>query len=245
MFLAYISPSFIGHFVRSGIDFFYPMHEQYKYKLLAMYDQYGHNLSMLIDLHVHSTHSACSNLSPGDIISKARSRGLDGVCITDHDSTAVLSQISEGFQPDGLLILVGMEYTTPQGDFLIFGNVEGIPVRLDAPALLASVQQLGGAAIAAHPYRGWRPTDITIFEKSLCALVEVKNGRNNPFEDGLAATLALNYGLISVAGSDAHSLAELGAYPTRFTVPIANRDDLVRALNQGCCEPASISAQVA
>ncbi len=200
---------------------------------------------MLIDLHVHSTQSECSILSPGDIISTARSRGLDGVCITDHESTAVLSQISEGFQPNGLLVLVGMEYTTPQGDFLIFGNIEDVSTGLDASELLASVQQLGGAAIAAHPCRGWRPTEMAIFEQSLCSLVEVKNGRNNPLENDLAMALARKHGLTSIAGSDAHTLAELGVCPTRFTVPIANRDDLVRALNQGCCEPASISLQVA
>lgn len=205
----------------------------------------GHAISMLIDLHVHSTQSSCSSLSPEDILSTARSRGLDAVCITDHDSTDVLSQITEGFQPDGLLVLVGMEYATPQGDFLIFGNVEALAKGLDAPALLASVHQLGGAAIAAHPCRKWRPVDTVVFEQSLCSLVEVENGRNNPVEDDLAATLALNHGLIPVAGSDAHSLAELGTCPTRFTVPITNRADLVRALNQGCCEPASVSAKVA
>ena len=197
-----------------------------------------HGVNMLIDLHVHSTHSACSSLTPMDIISKARSKGLDGVCITDHDTTEIAAHISEGFQPDGLLVLVGMEYATPQGDFLVFGHIESIPQELEARELLAMVKELGGAAVGAHPYRGWRPTDTSIFEESLCSLVEVENGRNNRVEDELAATLAHKLGLISVSGSDAHSVSELGACPTRFTIPIKNRDDLVRALNQGCCEPA-------
>ena len=86
---------------------------------------------MLIDIHVHSTVSMCSSLSPADIIENGRACGLDGVCITDHDSTAVLSQIEEGFQSNGLLVLVGMEYTTPQGDFLVFGKETlGLPEEL-------------------------------------------------------------------------------------------------------------------
>lgn len=194
---------------------------------------------MLIDLHVHSTQSTCSNLSAADILSKARSKGLDGVCITDHDSTAVLSQISEGFQPDGLLVLVGMEYATAQGDFLIYGDVEDVPPGLNASELLATIHQRGGAVVAAHPYRDWRPTDGLVFEQSLCALVEVENGRNKPHEDDQAVVLANTHGLTAVAGSDAHSLAELGTCPTRFTVPIASREDLVKALNQGFCEPAN------
>lgn len=204
-----------------------------------------HNNGMLIDLHVHTTISSCSSLSVEEILSQARFRGLDGVCITDHDSTGVLSQISEGFQSDGLLVLVGMEYTTPQGDFLVFGNIENLPVGRDAQWLLPEVARLGGAAVAAHPFRGWRPTDTQLFEQSRCPLVEVVNGRNTQFENDKASFLAQKHDLTCVAGSDAHTLAELGTFPTRFTAPVANREDLVCALNHGQCRPASTALMVA
>lgn len=194
---------------------------------------------MLIDLHVHSTISGCSSLPLEDILSTARSRGLDGVCITDHDSTDVLAQIEEGFQSDGLLVLVGMEYGTPQGDFLVFGHVEVLPKGMQASELLPAVKQLGGAAIAAHPFRGWRPTDTSLFETEWCSAIEIENGRNTEFENDLAAGLARKHMLPGVAGSDAHNLTELGRYPTRFSVPIQGREDLVHALNMGQCEPAS------
>jgi len=196
---------------------------------------------MLIDLHVHSTMSQCSTLSPDDIISKARTSGLDGVCITDHDTTAVLSQIVEGFQSDGLLVIVGMEYSTTQGDFLVFGDLKNLSKGLRAAELLAAVKQRGGAIVAAHPFRGWRPTDVAILESSTCSAIEVENGRNSDFENLLASGLAAKFNIPGVAGSDAHNLAELGRFPTRFTVPIRDRDDLVHALNTGQCEPASVS----
>ena len=42
---------------------------------------------MLVDLHLHEkTCSTDSFLSLEEIVSEARRRGLDGVCITDHDS---------------------------------------------------------------------------------------------------------------------------------------------------------------
>lgn len=200
---------------------------------------------MLIDLHVHTTVSSCSSLSAEDILTQARFRGLDGVCITDHDSTGVLSQISEGFQSDGLLVLVGMEYGTPQGDFLVFGQIDNLPEGLDAPRLLSEVSKLGGATIAAHPFRGWRPTDTRIFEHANRPLIEVDNGRNTQFENDKASVLAQKLGLTCVAGSDAHTLAELGTFPTRFTVPIASRDELVYALNHGLCRPATSGLMVA
>lgn len=177
-------------------------------------------------------------LRPQEILSFGRAHGLDGVCITDHDSTKVLSQITEGFQSDGLLVLVGMEYTTPQGDFLIYGNASSLPAGLDYPELLSVVEAGGGAIVAAHPFRGWRPSDTGMIEKYPCAAIEVENGRNTELENHLASGFARKSDLPFVAGSDAHSLEELGRFPTRFTEPVNNMDDLVRALKGGKCEPA-------
>ena len=42
---------------------------------------------MLIDLHCHTkVHSACSALTPEALVRAARARGVDGVCITEHDA---------------------------------------------------------------------------------------------------------------------------------------------------------------
>jgi len=191
---------------------------------------------MIIDLHVHSTVSPCSSLSVRDILGNARSLGLDGVCITDHDSTSVLAQIREGFQPDGLLVLAGMEYTTPQGDFLVFGPVERLRSGLSGAQLLGEVNRLGGAVVAAHPFRGWRPSDVAVLEHGPC-LIEVENGRNTDAENNLAADLADRLGAHAVSGSDAHTLAELGRRPTLFDAPVRCRTDLVRALRRGLCLP--------
>lgn len=196
----------------------------------------GQNRGMLIDLHVHSTVSSCSSLSVCEILGNARSLGLDGVCITDHDSTSVLAQIREGFQPDGLLVLAGMEYATPQGDFLVFGPVEHLSPGLDGARLLQTVDRLGGAVVAAHPFRGWRPSDVAVLERGPC-LIEVENGRNTDAENALAADLADRLGFHAVSGSDAHTLGELGRLPTRFDAPVRCRADLVRALRRGLCQP--------
>ncbi|MEF2230451.1 MAG: PHP domain-containing protein [Pseudodesulfovibrio sp.] len=190
---------------------------------------------MLIDLHVHSAVSPCSSLSVGEILGSARSLGLDGVCITDHGTVGVLAQIREGFQPDGLLVLVGMEYSTPQGDFLVFGPVEDLGPGMDGKRLIRTVLGAGGAVVAAHPYRAWRPVDVTVLD-ARCA-VEVENGRNTDAENRCAAELAARLNAVAVSGSDAHILGELGRLPTRFTVPVRSRADLVQALRCGACAP--------
>jgi len=192
---------------------------------------------MLIDIHVHSDNSPCSVMPIEAIVARAKAFGLDGVCITDHDTTAVLAQIEEGFQSDGLLVLVGMEYSTPQGDFLAYGQVESLVPGMDAPDLFEAVADMGGAVIAAHPFRGWRPADVSVLNNIALSAIEVVNGRNTNVEDELAADLARKLRKSITSGSDAHSLDELGRFPTRFNAPIASRADLVNAIRNGQCAP--------
>lgn len=173
-----------------------------------------------------------------DILARARRLGLDGVCITDHGSTDVLSQIREGFQPDGLLVLVGMEYTTPQGDYLVYGPAEDLLPGMDAVSLIEAVDKRGGAVVAAHPFRGWRPSEPSVLAHPKLTAIEVVNGRNTDAEDEEAEAVAKRHGAVRVAGSDAHSLDELARFPTDFSVDIRSRDDLVRALRSGACRPA-------
>jgi hypothetical protein len=176
-----------------------------------------------------------------EILANAASRGLDGVCITDHDTMDAGLAIKEGFH-DGLLVIIGMEYATPQGDFLLFGPLEDLSPGLAARDMLGLVREAGGVAVAAHPCRLLRPADEVLAAKGLVDCLEVVNGRNRPREDRCAQDWATRYGLTPVSGSDAHCLAELGCAPTRFLDPVASRADLVAVLKNGRCAPASLTA---
>jgi predicted metal-dependent phosphoesterase TrpH len=63
---------------------------------------------MYFDMHVHSSISPCSQLDLDEILRHARSIGLDGVCITDHDTMEARYLLNEGIQKDGLCVIVGM-----------------------------------------------------------------------------------------------------------------------------------------
>ena len=78
---------------------------------------------MKFDIHVHTTLSPCSHLTVDDILSRAKDKGLDGVCITDHDTMAIRHHLSEGIQDNGLCLIFGMEYSSPDGDFLAFHRI--------------------------------------------------------------------------------------------------------------------------
>ena len=192
---------------------------------------------MLIDLHIHTTLSDCSTLRLEQIFQGASQRGLDGVCLTDHHSMAAARQIREGVQADGLLVIIGMEYSTPQGDFLLFGPFEALPHGLPASDLLSLVHHFKGVAIAAHPCRQTRPLDETLLRQGLCDLVEGDNGRNSAAENRQGAELASRYPLVLTAGSDAHREDEIGRFATCFSSPVRNRQELISALQKGHCSP--------
>ncbi len=192
---------------------------------------------MLIDIHVHTKASACSNLSIENIISHSAELGLDGVCITDHHCVDTLNHVRPGIQANGLRLFIGQEYHTDQGDFLIFGPQEALPKELAAQQLLERVADAGGAAVAAHPFRETRPTAESVIRNRWCHIVERVNGRNHVHENHATIQWLNRYPLVECAGSDAHRLEELGRICTRFHLPVSTMDDLIYGLNNGHCDP--------
>ena len=188
---------------------------------------------MILDMHIHSRFSPCSIIRLGQLSSRIREVKIDGVCITDHDTTAAGSLIKGLFDASGLLVIVGLEYSTTQGDFLIFGSVEDIPRGMNAPLLLNWVKKEGGVVIPAHPFRKSRPADPTILH--YFDIIEVLNGRNRSHENNLCKEWIEKSGNSKrvIGGSDAHTLDEIGRIVTIFDKDIHSSEDLVRELRDG------------
>ncbi len=66
------------------------------------------------DLHIHTTLSPCGDIemTPLNIISKAKERDLAIIGITDHNSTLQSRYIWETGQREGVMVLCGAEITT-------------------------------------------------------------------------------------------------------------------------------------
>ena len=188
---------------------------------------------MRIDMHVHTRFSPCSIIRVRQLLKKIQEARIDGVCITDHDTTASHSLLQGISHTSGLSIIVGLEYTTIQGDFLIFGPVEHIPHGMDAKTLLTWVKEEHGVAISAHPFRSSRPADPRILH--FCDVIEVLNGRNQTHENELCMNWIISNGNSKkcIGGSDAHTLDEIGRIVTVFDKDIYSSDDLIRELRDG------------
>lgn len=167
--------------------------------------------------------------------------GLNGICITDHHTMDIRHQIPEGLQPSGIIVIIGMEYETSDGDFLIFGPYEGLAPGMDARQLLVHVKKTGGAAIAAHPFRADRRVSEHIIHDGLCRTVEAINGRNSDIENLKVRKWHDSHQITTTGGSDAHTAFEIGKIVTRFFYPIYTRQDFIQAINAGSCQPEYMS----
>ena len=71
---------------------------------------------MRFDLHIHSCLSPCASLemSPAEIVRKAKAAGMDGIAITDHQSARNAPAIAECARREGLSCLYGLEVCTSE-----------------------------------------------------------------------------------------------------------------------------------
>ncbi len=206
-------------------------------------------LLLIIDIHTHTyPTSDDSTLTPEELIGKAKRIGLDGVCITDHDRFWTPSDIDALARKHDFLVLPGCEVTTEEGHILVYGLREYIFGMHKASFVKELVDDAGGAMVVAHPYRRFyrkqAHTSDDAYEEMLIRAcdnrafdmtdaVEIRNGRGSMEENLFAEDIAERFGLSGTGASDAHSLAELGTYATRFYQPIRCLDDLIDALKSG------------
>lgn len=193
-----------------------------------------------IDLHTHTWASPDSTTDPRDLIARARDLGLNRVAITDHN-TIEAALAAHAVAPD--LIIVGQEIDTAVGGELIAYFVqEQIPAHLSPAEAVRRLRAQGAVISISHPLDDWRGSAMG--EANTLAIIdqvdalEVFNARCLRAEfNRRAAALAARYNKLTTAGSDAHTVRELGAgyltLPVFRATPEAFRVSLARAVPGG------------
>jgi len=136
-------------------------------------------------------------------------------------------------------VIVAEEILTPHGEIMGMFLKEGIPSGISVEETISRIRAQGGLVNIPHPFSTFRPSalDSEILEELVTQgqidLVEVFNARSLLRRSSAEAKIfAQKYGIPGGAGSDAHSLSEIGnAY---VEMPEFNgRDDFLNALTQG------------
>ena len=185
------------------------------------------------DLHIHTVYSSDSLVQPKSLVDMLVAHSFVKVAaVTDHDSVRgcrVAVELASAF-PD-ILIIPGVEITTPKGDMLVLGTSDLPPKPWDPENVADFARSIAGVSIIAHPYRLYGMGEQARNYK--VDAIEVLNGGSSAAANDEAKTLAKSLGLPGTAGSDAHQLSELFSVNCQIEASL-NVDSVLKAIKKGC-----------
>lgn len=207
---------------------------------------------MLIDLHIHTKPlSHDSLLTADDAVLLAKERGLDAICLTEHDFFWDAGEAREISRKHNFPVFPGVELNTEDGHFVVFGLREWVYGMHRTTELAALVAEQNGVIIAAHPYRRQLPFELLkegdwtgAMDRAAAnpayahvSAMESHNGRGSERENAFAAELCQRLSLPRVAASDSHEPKDIGVCATGFSRDISSVEDLIAELKGGRFEP--------
>ena len=186
------------------------------------------------DLHIHTEYSMDCSTSLDRLIERCLELDLCCVAIADHGTTEGAIRL-KSMAP--FIVIVAEEVLTPDGEIMGMFLRETIPGGLSVKETISRIGAQGGLVCIPHPFDRYRPSALSsnVLEEiaDQIDVIEVFNARALPFQDNnRAKAFAQKHGLKQSAGSDAHTLSEIGnAY---VEIPEFNgRDDFLQSLAQG------------
>jgi len=163
------------------------------------------------DLHLHSTHSPDGEMTPADLVRTAVAKGLNGIALTDHNSTRGIKEArDEARKFEGFLVIPGMEVSSKEGHILALGVEGPIAIGLEVAETVDRIRAAGGLPVASHPFRRFTGIGEDCIRSARFEALEVLNGRSPSRKNLRACQLAIDLKLGLSAGSDGHKVSEVG-----------------------------------
>src|SRR3972149_956024 len=144
------------------------------------------------DLHVHTTYSMDSIITPKDLVFYAKKRGLTAIAVTDHNQVEGARKIAA---ETDFLIIPGTEVTSLGGHIVGLNVNEIVPRGLSADETVDRIHDAGGVAIACHPFALFKGS-VGKHVSSKFDAVETRNASSLPFKSAArkAELLAERFG---------------------------------------------------
>lgn len=186
------------------------------------------------DLHIHTEYSMDCSTPLDRIIERCQELEINCIAIADHGTTEGALKIQK-IAP--FTVIVAEEIMTTEGEIMGMFLQETIPKGLTPREVVNRIREQGGLVNIPHPFetiRGSALKDRSIAEiVAQIDLMEVLNARSPfPKNSNKAKAFAQEHGIVPIAGSDAHTVMEIGnayAIMPEFT----SKDDFLKALSQG------------
>ncbi|MGD0765657.1 MAG: PHP domain-containing protein [Dehalococcoidia bacterium] len=164
------------------------------------------------DLHLHTTFSPDSTVTPAKLVARCQKRGINCLAVTEHNNMegSLAVQRMAPFK-----VVSAEEMKTTEGELIGYFLKEAIPGGLSPEETVRRIKEQGGLVCLPHPFDRTRrePLRAAARERILTEIdiVEAFNSRTTLARDNATARrFAERLGLPMSAGSDAHSLGEVG-----------------------------------
>jgi len=176
------------------------------------------------DLHIHTIYSHDATTTVRAVLKQASNAGLHVIAITDHDDIRGAFDARELASQYNLQVIPGVEVSTRDGHLLALFIEKRPPAGLSLGDTLNYVGDLGGIAVAPHPFNqlpgslGLEQV-VTVLTKpalkNILRGIEVYNMSTQPF-DKRVQRLSAYLPFSKTAGSDAHVYWAIGTGKTEF-----------------------------
>ena len=164
------------------------------------------------DLHIHTEYSMDCTMSLESIIERCLKVGINCLGVADHNTLAGSLKMKE-IAP--FRIIPGEEILTTEGEVIGFFLEREIPSKLSMKETISLIKEQGGLVCIPHPYDRLRYSAFKdqVLDEMMrdIDIIEGFNARSLSKRNAIKAmALARKYGKPASAGSDAHTLPEIG-----------------------------------
>jgi len=208
------------------------------------------------DLHVHTMYSGVGRLgqlrfpesidTPEEVVDAARSKGLNVLCITDHNSVnGALAAKEYAKRFDDIEVVVGEEISTADGEIVGLWLTERVPPKLPIKETIERIREQGGITVAPHPFSFHVPAlGEKIFDLDIDGIEVLNGGHVDKYSNRMATEVSKKYPgkWAEIASSDSHSTLTMGYAWTEFDGNDAN--DLRSAILEKRTIPCGIPTPV-
>jgi len=207
------------------------LHREADRVLAELRERAGGESLLTLDLHLHTEGSWDCLSDPEAVLEAAVAKGYGRLAITDHNRLHVALRMAEKY-PDR--VIAGEEVKTGEGiDVIGLYLTEEIPRGTPAEETIERIRAQGGIPYLPHPYAAGKGGGGAHAERlgALCDVVEVFNARlHSASMNDQARALADRLGKLRSAGSDAHTVGEIGNAFVRVPHHPNRPEALLRAL---------------
>ncbi|MFC1927095.1 PHP domain-containing protein [Chloroflexota bacterium] len=186
------------------------------------------------DLHIHTCYSADCLTPLERIVERCLDRGINCIAVADHNTIVGALRLRE-IAP--FKVIVAEEILTVAGEIMGLFLTQEVARGLPVEETIYRIREQGGLVAIPHPFGRSLPWHRNVLASteilSQVDIIEAFNSRT-PFSGSIrrATALAKEQGKAASAGSDAHTLGEIGRAYVQMS-DFDGPDDFLSSLAQG------------